>query len=346
MARFTSIAGSRRRVPTPYDLRSAFISAVFPKVSSINGSVPTRVLTSLQVLELNALSARKQNGGKLLSREEEFFLFGLLSKARKRLGALKRARANGDAEALERERVFLENISKAIVSIIVICNQGIVHKIAGAISWSRHGSLEFDDLVQIGNEALVKKAIPKFDHTRGIKFITYAIWWLRQSMERTISYEGRTAKIPAHVNPRTQKIAGFSAFFYTTCGRNPSVEEISEGTSLSKKQVEGALNAIALNRTGKNPEADELTLHNAPSGEESQLETLLRSEQSASVVRLVERLPPKQQAVVNRRFGLNGFQAQTLQEVGDFLGVSRERVRQVESAALRMLARWIEENRV
>ncbi|MFT3775035.1 MAG: sigma-70 family RNA polymerase sigma factor [Minicystis sp.] len=230
-----------------------------------------------------------------------------------------------------------QRIADAAKSELVRANIALVMSIAKR----RVGQgLGLHDLVQEGNLGLMKAA-DKFDHRRGLRFSTYAIWWVRQQLTRAILEQAKTIRVPVHLATTRQRVRRLARAFEQAHGRAPSEAELGAESGLVPEKVRAAL-----------APAPEPVSFDTPAGQDDEAklgdfvpdrvtpapdEQIARAHMREQTRQLLGRLTPREQDVLRRRFGLDDAPEQTLAEIGASLSVSRERVRQIEAEALRKL---------
>lgn len=197
----------------------------------------------------------------------------------------------------------------------------------------------FMDLVQEGSLGLIKAA-EKFDYRRGFKFSTYATWWIKQSIVRAISNHSRTIRIPVHMTDKIRLYKKVSAALSAKLGREPSDEEMSEKLGISVKKMENIKNAIFKDPVSLDtPIAEDLVLEDyvADDSYRSPDSTTQSSFLYKDVMSMLDFLNQREKTILVNRFGLDGHNKQTLEEIGRILGFSKERIRQIENIALQKL---------
>ena len=253
------------------------------------------------------LYVRQIGGGALLTREEE--------------RELARRKDAGDEEA---KRRLIESNLRLVMAITRNYTKADVPLL---------------DLIQEGNLGLIR-AVEKFDYRLGYKLSTYATWWIRQAITRALADQGRTIRLPVHVADQVRRLLRTRRQLAQKLNREPSLAELAKETQQTEERVRELLELVENPVSLETPVGDGESLYGDLIED---VHALAPHEQTAELARTkelagaLEQLNPRMRRVLSLRFGLDGESPQTLEEVGAQLGITRERVRQLETRALREL---------
>ncbi len=272
----------------------------------------------------------------LLSVEEELDLAKKIERGR--MAKVQIERANGKLTLEKRSELELD-IAEGVRGRehLIKANTRLVVSIAKRYIGS---GVPFLDLIQEGNLGLMK-AVEKYEYQRGFRFSTYATWWIRQTITRSIADQGRTIRVPVHMVDRIRQLYKLTHEMEQKLGRIPSSEELGDAIGTSAEKVDWMMRVSWLPLSLESPVNDEddselgmfVEDEVTPTPMQSAYSNLLREK----IEDVLSTLPPREARILRLRFGLDNGHTYTLEEVGQKFGLTRERIRQIESKALRRL---------
>ncbi|MHB0989211.1 MAG: sigma-70 family RNA polymerase sigma factor [Bellilinea sp.] len=308
-----------------------------PLIDAESDMEPFTSIESISSDDTIGLYLKEMSRVALLSCEEELDLARRIERGRYAQRAVERL--NGRASAVRRQeldqqyadgQLAREHLIKANTRLVV----SIAKRYIGR-------GVPFLDLIQEGNLGLMK-AVEKYEYRRGFRFSTYATWWIRQTITRSIADQGRTIRVPVHMVDRIRQLYRLTHELEQKLGRIPNTEELATEMNVPVAKVDWMLRVSWLPLSLESPinddeEDSELGMfvedQLTPSPIQSAYTKMLREKIEA----VLETLPPREARILRLRFGLENGHTYTLEEVGQKFGLTRERIRQIESKALRRL---------
>ncbi|MEY2497000.1 MAG: polymerase primary sigma factor [Verrucomicrobiota bacterium] len=203
------------------------------------------------------------------------------------------------------------------------------------------------DVISEGNLGLMT-AVDRFDPAKGAKLSTYAIWWIRQTIKRALSNQGKTIRLPVHLGDKILKMRRVALQMGEEMGREPTDEELGEEIGLAREKVTqlktAAIRPASLDARISDEDLTEFGESVADEEAPTPFEVLRDKDLRGKVDDLLKELDDREKKIISQRFGFGGEERKTLQQIGDTLGVSRERIRQLENVALSKLRRALSES--
>jgi RNA polymerase primary sigma factor len=269
----------------------------------------------------------------LLTADEEVELARDMEVGRRAHARLRHPRSSAERKRLEKQVREGERARQRLIEANFRLVIAIANKYKG-------GNLPVSDLIQEGNIGLIR-ATDKFDHTRGFRFSTYATWWIRQAIQRALADQGRTIRLPVHVWEKVGVMARVSQELFQELGRKPTEEELAKRMHTKPGKIEQLVKIsqqpasleMPIGDDGDTTLADFVPDEDASEPSERVVQHLLGEEMREAL----RSLTPREERILQLRYGLKDGETHTLEQVGEKMGYTRERIRQIEREALRKL---------
>ncbi len=307
------------------------------ELQALSTRMPSSALDDQLVSDTTGLYLKEMSQYRLLTPEEEVRLAKTIVAAREAERRIQSA-SHDEAAQLARELHDVIAAGKEARDTLVRNNTRLVVSVAKRYTGR---GVPFIDLIQEGNIGLMK-AVDKYDHTRGFRFSTYATWWIRQTITRAIADQARTIRIPVHMTDRIRQIYKTRHKLEQNLGRTPTHEELAEAIGIPLKKLRWIFQVAQIPLSLESPvnsDEDDEELGNfvedrfSPTPMQTAHQEILREK----LEEVLDTLPPREARIIKLRFGLYDGKRYTLEEVGQKFGLTRERIRQIETKALRRL---------
>ena len=221
-----------------------------------------------------------------------------------------------------------------------LANANLRLVVSVAKKYHKNVGMSFLDIIQEGNLGLMK-AIEKFNPDQGYRFSTYATWWIRQTISRAITNQANTIRVPAHMFEIQSKVSKAAQSLHNVLGREPTVEEIAEELKIEVDKVEEVFHLIhsPMSLDFTVGEDDDTSVGDLVADDTNPApdDVVIHQEKHNAIMKVLNTLTEQEKNVIELRFGLEDGEAKTLAEVGELCGVTKERIRQIETKALRKL---------